>query len=157
MLTFIVARKSPSPYILDPCCDFFAKYCRSHLSPNPNLFIFICCWIIHFSFFLGHNSFFEIKVQLHRTIENYICVILEQINRMVINDQSSKCNATFSFIKGKDYRYHYVYISNDQIHSRWKQWSLIRWGDTEFRLFVKQKNIHLYRVSLNNFPKNHRQ
>ena len=135
---------------------FFAKYCSSHLSPNQNLFFYLLLNHAFLIFFGTQFSFWDQSTQ-HRTIENYICVILEQINRMVINDQSSKCNATFSFIKGKDYRYHYVYISNDQIHSRWKQWSLIRWGDTEFRLFVKQKNIHLYRVSLNNFPKNHRQ
>ena len=43
---------------------------------------------------------------------------LNIINLVFISLQSSlQCNATFSFIKGKDYRYHYVYISNDQIHS----------------------------------------
>ena len=43
---------------------------------------------------------------------------LSIINLVFISLQSSlQCNATFSFIKGKDYRYHYVYISNDQIHS----------------------------------------
>ena len=43
---------------------------------------------------------------------------LNIINLVFISLESSlECNATFSFIKGKDYRYHYVYISNDQIHS----------------------------------------
>ena len=50
-------------------------------------------------------------------------MLKKNINLVFISDHwvaagETKCNATFSFIKGKDYRYHYVYISNDQIHSR---------------------------------------